>query len=395
MNVLLTTDSFPPGAGGSGRSTGALAEALVRRGHHVRVAAARTTRRGQKQWKGVDVEEILVPPAHLGSAGRRERAFASGLKRAVGEEAWDIVHAQHWLSAGASHRALPRLPLVVTVRDYWPVCIWSTMLSGEALCPGCSYARRVVCLARNRPLISFAAPLLPPVIGRELRRRQKTLREARSVIAVSRYVAHTLPVPDVHVIPNVVETVPRSSFGDPPEDLPERFVLFVGKLETNKAPDKLFAILDHCTVELPLVVAGTGKLESSLRAEAKRRDLDVRFLGWVEEDRVATLLYHASAVVFPSRWHEPLSRVLLDAIGLGAVVIAEPTGGTEELIVDGVSGLLGTSEVELGRALGRVLEDDALAARLREGARRRAESEFSESRIIPEIVALYEEAADS
>ena len=88
---------------------------------------------------------------------------------------------------------------------------------------------------------------------------------------------------------------------------------------------------------------------------------------------------------------EPFSRVLLDAIGLGAVVVAEPTGGTEELIVDGVSGLLGRNEAELGRALARVVEDDALAARLRDGARARAESEFSEARVIPKIVTLYEE----
>jgi glycogen(starch) synthase len=395
MNVLLTTDAFPPGAGGSGRSTGTLAKALVRRGHRVRVAVARGAPRGQKSWEGVDVEEVRIPPARLGGARDRERAFAIGLARAAGEEPWDLVHAQHWLSAGASRRALPRLPLVVTVRDYWPICIWSTMLSGDALCPGCSYGRRVVCVVKNRPLLSFAAPVLPPVIGRELVRRQRMLREAGAVIAVSHFVASRIPVNGARVIPNLVESVGTAEPGARPPDLPEDYVLFVGKLEPNKAPDKLFSILEGGAVDLPLLVAGTGKLEAALRAEAKRRKQDVRFLGWVEEKRVSTLLYHARAVLFPSRWHEPLSRVLLDAIGLGAVVIAEPTGGTEDLIVDGVSGLLGKNEAELGRALARVLEDDALASRLREGARARAEREFSESRVVPRIEALYEEVARS
>jgi glycosyltransferase involved in cell wall biosynthesis len=47
--------------------------------------------------------------------------------------------------------------------------------------------------------------------------------------------------------------------------------------------------------------------------------------------------------------------------------VAEPTGGTEEIVVDGESGLLGRGSDELGRALRRVLDDPSLTERLREG----------------------------
>jgi glycosyltransferase involved in cell wall biosynthesis len=115
----------------------------------------------------------------------------------------------------------------------------------------------------------------------------------------------------------------------------------------------------------------------------------------VEEERALALMKHADCLLFPSRWQEPLSRVLLDALALGAVIVAEPTGGTAEIVVDGESGLLGRGVAELGRALRRVLDDSSLARRLREGARRRAVSVFSENAVIPQVEALYRSVAEA
>ena len=117
MNILLTTDAFPPGSGGSGRSTATLAAALARRDHRVRVVVGRSEPQGQADWEGIPVSEISMPQAALGSHAR-ERALTEGLSRALGDEAWDLVHAQHWMSAMASRAACPRLPMVVTIRDY-------------------------------------------------------------------------------------------------------------------------------------------------------------------------------------------------------------------------------------------------------------------------------------
>jgi glycosyltransferase involved in cell wall biosynthesis len=384
VNVLITTDVFPPGAGGSGRSTGALAEALVRRKHRVRVVVSRSKTLGQKEWRGVEVSEVEIPASRFANAGERERAFASGVSEAAGEEAWDLVHAQHWLSAGASHRALPRLPLVVTVRDYWPVCVWSTRMSGREVCPGCSFSRRVLCVGRTRPALWPLAPALPPLVGRELGRRVELLSRASAVIAVSRHVAGTIPR-EARVVPNVVE----GSSVALPRPVPYPYVLFVGKLEPGKAPDRLVPILAAASCQLPLLVAGTGRLEKEMRGMGG----NVQFLGWVDEDRALALMRHAEAVLFPSRWQEPLSRVLLDGLAVGAVLIAEPTGGTEEIVVDGESGLLGRGVFELGRALARVLGDETLAHRLREGALLRARACFSDDVVLPKVEEIYRDVS--
>lgn len=392
MNILLTTDAFPPGSGGSGRSTATLAAALARREHRVRVVVGRAEPQGQTDWEGIPVSEIPMPKAALGSHAR-ERALTEGLKQALGDEAWDLVHAQHWMSAMATRAACPQLPMVVTIRDYWPVCIWSTMLSGSKACPGCSYVRRVVCVGRHRPLLWPLAPVLPPMVGAELARRQRALVEAKAVVAVSEFVGKTLPLDNVDVVPNFLGALdvelPR------PDDLPERFVLFVGKLEPNKAPDRLFSILEEARTEVPLVIAGAGSLSAALRDKAKSLRNDVRFLGWVPEERALQLVQHAAAVLFPSRWQEPLSRVLVDGLGVGAVLIVEPTGGSEDAVIDEESGLLGRNTRELGGALARVLSDDALSKRLRQGAKARARDHFSEAVVVPQIESVYRKAVTS
>ena len=349
----------------------------------------------EKEWERTKVIEVGVGPATFGSASRREANLASFLEG--WDERFDLAHAQHWLSAGATIRASRQtgLPVVVTVRDYWPVCIWSTMLSGEVRCPGCSYARRVVCVGRRYPLLWPVAPLLPLKVGAEIARRQETLREAAAVVAVSDHVQKLLPSTNASVMPNVVdfETMEQSLAKSSPM-LPEKFVLFIGKLEPNKAPDRALSIMHESGVNLPFLIAGSGRLERSLREEAKRLGVDAHLLGWVSEDMALLLMKRASAVLFPSRWEEPLSRVLLEGLGVGAVLIVQPTGGSHEMVVDQESGLLGRTVSELAAALKRVLDDPGLASRLQEGAARRARDRFSKEVVLPRLEELYRRVID-
>jgi glycosyltransferase involved in cell wall biosynthesis len=138
-----------------------------------------------------------------------------------------------------------------------------------------------------------------------------------------------------------------------------------------------------------LVIAGEGSLGETLRREASRAEPQVHFTGWVEPDQALRMMHQAVAVLFPSRWEEPFSRVLLDGLGVGAVLIVEPTGGSEDLIVDGESGLVGRTVKELGTALRRVATEDGLASRLRQGAIHRAKERFSKEVVLPLVENIY------
>jgi glycosyltransferase involved in cell wall biosynthesis len=233
------------------------------------------------------------------------------------------------------------------------------------------------------------------LIARELGDRVATLEQAAGVIAVSQHVKQSLPVDHCRVIPNLVDLadIERRLVGEPIKDLPERFVFFAGKLEPNKAPDRLTPVVRASGVRVPLVVAGNGSLETSLKEDADQTGEEERFIGWVEPDKVLRLMRRAAAVLFPSRWDEPLSRVLLEGLAVGAVLIVEPTGGSGEIVVHEESGLIGQGVEALGSALARVLEEDGLAARLRQGARRRAKEHFSAEVVLPRVEDVYERLA--
>jgi glycosyltransferase involved in cell wall biosynthesis len=204
-----------------------------------------------------------------------------------------------------------------------------------------------------------------------------------------------LPVEHVSVLPNLLDLeAVEESLSKAAPMLPDDFILFVGKLEPNKAPDRALSVMRESGVGLPLLIAGTGRLESSLREEAWRLGIDVRMLGWVSPDMALILMHRATAVLFPSRWEEPLSRVLLEGLGAGAVLIAEPSGGSGEIVVDQDSGLLASSVQGMAAALRRVLDEPELASRLRRGAVERARDRFSEDVVLPRLEAIYRQVLD-
>ena len=110
--------------------------------------------------------------------------------------------------------------------------------------------------------------------------------------------------------------------------------------------------------------------------------------GWAHREDVLRAMARATVLVFPSLWAEPLSRVLLEALALGAPMAAMDTGGTREIIEEGRSGLLVPDAAALGEAVARLAGDDALRARLAEGARARA-AVFAPAALVPRYEAVY------
>jgi glycosyltransferase involved in cell wall biosynthesis len=116
-----------------------------------------------------------------------------------------------------------------------------------------------------------------------------------------------------------------------------------------------------------------------------------RFLQWADHDEVLRLLARTALLLFPSRWDEPLSRVLLEACACGAPILAMATGGTAEIVEDGVSGaLVPPEEGAFAERLAVLLADEAGRRRLGEGAWLVARERFSAPVVAAQVEALYE-----
>jgi glycosyltransferase involved in cell wall biosynthesis len=201
-------------------------------------------------------------------------------------------------------------------------------------------------------------------------------------------------VPRVETIPNMVdaaeaEVVAREA---PSFPLPERFLLFIGKLEENKGARRLVPAVAASGCGLPLVVLGEGTLRHELEFEAAARQVPLLLRGWASREDVLRAMARASALVFPSLWPEPLSRVLLEALALGTPVAALDTGGTREILEHGVSGLVADDDAGLAEAIQRLTSEPGLRDAIGEGARQRARH-FSPERLVPLYEAVYRRLA--
>jgi glycogen synthase len=385
VKIVLASEVYPPRAGGAGWSARSLALALRGAGHEVSVV---TTSPGPADLDGLQVTRLSV-------AGRKRlrvpRAFAAHLR----DRADAVVHAQHSLSAlGALAGRTPER-VAVTVRDHWPVCFWSTRISGGTLCPGCSVRAMTRCVHGHVRPDALAWGAIP-YMQVDLRLKRRALGRAGATLAVSEAIAGELRaagIPRVETIPNIVDAGEALALArDAPSfELPERFVVFVGKLEENKGARHLVPAVAASGTGLPLVVLGEGTLAHTVKKDAAAAGVPLLLRGWAEREDVLRILARATALVFPSLWPEPLSRVLLEALALGVPVAAMETGGTAEILGPG-GGILVKDADALGQALGRVASDDALRGQLRDAARTRARA-YAPEVLVPRYEAVYRRLA--
>lgn len=447
MRILLVTDAFPPVCGGSGWSSYELARGLRDRGHELVIAQpiVSTDPGRLGSWRGrfrdarhrEHAEADRRPEASVGAGAtaaalpeydgfrplrfsawappvpflrnyfgneRLYRRFGAWLASLVKERRIDLVHAQHLRSGPAAVAAASEagVPVVCTVRDYWPVCYWSDLIysrSAATLCPRCSPAMMTRCLRPHAGVLWPVGIPMIPYMRANLAGKRQALAAADAVIAVSHAMARDLRAraPElagarIDVIPNPVDLAglqARAAARGRPLEQP--YAVYIGKLAPNKGVMKLVPALVAARFDWPLVVVGDGPERPALEAALTAAGLDARFTGWLPRDEVLGWLHHAEFLVFPSHGPESLSRVLLEASALGVPAAALDTGGTREIVVDEETGLLSQDVEEFGRDIGRLRADADLRERLGRAARRRVETLFETGKVVAQLERLYED----
>ena len=404
-SVWLVTDVYPPDCGGSGWSTHALARTLLSHGHRTSVIAMdpACTEVTHRRFEDVEVTEVGVrsgrrsPRRRLGARDYAYDILTRYLARRLSTEPdVDILHAQHLHSGPPTvdvGRAHARAT-IVTIRDYWPVCLHGTSWWGGTICDGCTTSGLTGCMTEYWHWPRPAARLMVGWARRRLSARQRGVADAHRVLAVSdavrRRIASDLPGVHLSVVPNMVDPerldVAASSLVVCQPKTP--YLLTAGKLVPTKGFDLLLSALAEVSSGLPLVVAGDGPMKETLDRQARGLGLDVRFRGWVAHDELLRLQRDARAVVIPSAWNEPLSRLILETLGLGTPVIAWARGGTPEIIDSGSNGWLVETPADLGAALG-ALESDDRRRQVGLAGRARVMATYAPNVVYPAMQGVY------
>jgi glycosyltransferase involved in cell wall biosynthesis len=144
------------------------------------------------------------------------------------------------------------------------------------------------------------------------------------IVVLSRYMKNELVaagVPDdrIAVVPPFVHGLDLEARADGPP-----CVLFVGRLSPTKGPIEAAEAWRLSRVDLPMVVAGAGPMRQGL----EKRGAEV--LGWLDHERLSAAYKRARALVMPSRWQEPFGIAGLEALTMGAPVVAWESGGVGE-----------------------------------------------------------------
>jgi glycosyltransferase involved in cell wall biosynthesis len=175
--------------------------------------------------------------------------------------------------------------------------------------------------------------------------------------------------------------------------------VIVGSLHIAKGQDEAIRALAEVVrrgidVEL-LLVGGSGRrFRKALVQQVSAFDLEqrVKFIGYVENP--IPYIRMADVVLVCSRW-EAFGRATVEAMLLGKPIIATAnSGGTDELIHDGETGLLyeAGNHVELADKIQRLYQSPGEGIRLGTAAHVWAAGRFTQQRYAKEVLNLLSEA---
>ncbi|MGZ4679296.1 MAG: glycosyltransferase family 4 protein, partial [Ilumatobacteraceae bacterium] len=242
------------------------------------------------------------------------------------------------------------------------------------------------------------------------------LRGARHIVAAGNYPAReaqraagrSLPIT---VVPPGVDTdrfhpltrhqrdAARARF-DLPVDA--ELIVSISRLVPRKGFDtaiRAAALLSSSRPDLVLAISGGGRDEQRLRTLADDLRAPVRFLGRVDNADLPILYGCADlyTMLCRNRWagleQEGFGIVFLEAASCEVAQVAGDSGGAEDAVVDGVTGLMvrhADDPREAARAFERLLDDDELLRAMGRAGRERAVAEFSYDGLAKRLGASFE-----
>jgi len=212
---------------------------------------------------------------------------------------------------------------------------------------------------------------------------------------------------NIEIIPPGVDihryTLPTGEDLEIDTHTPERFILCLSRIDTNKGHDLLlnaYALIKERFKDVDLVIAG-GSPNPKPRELGVFAMMDeiiqkkgmgdrVSKIGYVPDELMKPLYQQSMLFVLPSLF-EPFGMTTQEAMACGKAVVASKFGGIRNVITHDVDGMLvdAANPQEFADALTKLLEDDEKRDKMGRAARELIEKEFSWEAIAERFLDFY------
>jgi phosphatidyl-myo-inositol alpha-mannosyltransferase len=376
MRIALVSPYSWTYQGGVNRHVEALAEQFITRGDHVRVlapwdppdAVSRRLHRSEPELR--EAPDYLVPLGRTLGVGANGAVsnlsvFPEGpiaLRRELRSGNYDVVHVHE--------------PLAPTVG-------WDAMVYRGAPVVGTFHAYS------TKPFPNYAATLLGA------RRRFNQLSARIAVSQAAAWTGRRWFGGDYTIIPNGVDVdAAPNGVKEPSEELR---LLFVGRAEERKGLPVLLSAFEALVEHVPsrLTVIGAEPEELSRRVADPELLSHIDVLGKVSDSVLWRHLGEADVLCAPSLAGESFGMVLIEAFAAGTPVIASHIAGYNDVVTNGVDGILvpPADPQALAEELQILWHEPERVVAMGRAGRKSAER-YAWPRIADEVTQVYDQAIE-
>ena len=171
-----------------------------------------------------------------------------------------------------------------------------------------------------------------------------------------------------------------------PSEAPGDYLAFLGRISPEKRPDRAIAIAKRLGMKLKIAAkvdpADARYFQEKIEPLIVGEPL-VEFVGEIGDEKKSAFLGGAHALLFPIDWPEPFGLVMIEAMACGTPVVAYGCGSVPEVIEDGLTGFIVSTEDEAVAALRKIPDLN------RREVRRRFEERFSGVAMARRYLDLY------
>jgi len=377
---ILLVNKFAHVTGGADQHCLDLAAALTDAGHDVRMLSTADPANGWRSGAFVPVstsagtrdQTRLLDAAPVFFKALWHRGAAAAMRRLAAEFRPDVVHAHKLYPqisvAPVVEAARLGLPVVQTLHDF-------EMVSANHLDPRARALDLTETQLRYRALNTATFPI----------RRRVQLPRVGRFIAVSEVAAAS------HRPHGIDPVVIRNFAPEPPDAVPgwaERAgALYLGRLTEGKGVRDVVA-LARAAPDVPVDIVGFGELGEELAAAAAELP-NLTYHGWVPREETVRRLLGARVVLMPSLAPEGGPLVALQAMALGAPVVAYDAGGLGEYVRRGGGDVIERGVEPLAGAVRRILSDEGVWATMSEHGRRAVYAEHTPGQYVARLERVY------